>query len=84
MSVKDKSLPPLNYPQKCQWYAQFYHDVAIVKVASVAAMTNPMTMTEPSKKTAISELQDSNKPRDNKHSAQAEKAQIRKIRQKAA
>lgn len=58
-----------------------YHDVAIVKVASVADMTNPITITERGKKAAISELQENNKPRDNhksqdnKHSAQAEKAQ---------
>ena len=79
VSVKDK-------PAATQLSAEMsvahpvYHDVAIVKVTSVAAKTNPMTMTKPSKKAAISELQDSNKPRDNhksqdnKHSAQAEKA----------
>ena len=61
-----------------------YHDVAIVKVASAADITNPITMTEPSKKAAISELQENNKPRDNhksqdnKHSAQAEKARAMK------
>lgn len=61
-----------------------YHDVAIVKVASVADMTNPITITERGKKAAVSELQDSNKPRDNhksqdnKHSVQAEKARAMK------
>lgn len=61
-----------------------YHDVAIVKVASAADITNPIIMTEPSKKAAISELQENNKPRDNhksqdnKHSAQAEKARAMK------
>lgn len=79
VSVKDK--PAATQPSAKMSVARpVYHDVAIVKVASVAAKTNPMTMTEPSKKAAISELQDSNKPRDdhksqdNKHSAQAEKA----------
>ena len=73
VSVEDK--PAATQPSAKMSVARpVYHDVAIVKVASVAAMTNPMTMTEPSKKAAISELQDSNKPRDNKHSAQAEKA----------
>ena len=79
VSVKDK--PAATQPSAEMSVARpVYHDVAIVKVASVAAKTNPMTMTEPSKKAAISELQDSNKPRDNhksqdnKHSAQAEKA----------
>ena len=79
VSVKDK-------PAATQLSAEMsvahpvYHDVAIVKVTSVAAKTNPMTMTKPSKKAAISELQENNKPRDNhksqdnKHSAQAEKA----------
>ena len=61
-----------------------YHDVAIVKVASVADMTNPITMTERGKKAAVSELQENNKPQDNhksqdnKHSAQAEKARAMK------
>ena len=79
VSVKDK--PAATQPSAKMSVARpVYHDVAIVKVASVAAKTNPMTMTKPSKKAAISELQDSNKPRDNhksqdnKHSAQAEKA----------
>lgn len=79
VNVKDK--PAVTQPSaKISVAHPVYHDVAIVKVASVAAKTNPMTMTEPSKKAAISELQDSNKPRDNhksqdnKHSAQAEKA----------
>ena len=79
VSVKDK--PAATQPSAKMSVARpVYHDVAIVKVASVADMTNPITMTEPSKKAAISELQDSNKPRDNhksqdnKHSAQAEKA----------
>lgn len=58
-----------------------YHDVAIVKVASVADMTNPITITERGKKAAVSELQENNKPQDNhksqdnKHSVQAKKAQ---------
>jgi hypothetical protein len=73
VSVKDKPAAT-QLSAKMSVVRPVYHDVAIVKVASVAAMTNPMTMTEPSKKAAISELQDSNKPRDNKHSAQAEKA----------
>lgn len=80
VSVKDK-------PAATQTSAEIsvaqpvYHDVAIVKVASVADMTNPITMTERGKKAAISELQENNKPRDNhksqdnKHSVQAEKAQ---------
>lgn len=79
VSVKDK--PAATQPSAKMSVAHpVYHDVAIVKVASVAAKTNPMTMTERGKKAAISELQDSNKPRDNhksqdnKHSAQAEKA----------
>ena len=79
VSVKDK--PAATQPSAEMSVARpVYHDVAIVKVASVAAKTNPITMTEPGKKAAISELQDSNKPRDNhksqdnKHSAQAEKA----------
>ena len=79
VSVKDK--PAATQPSAKMSVARpVYHDVAIVKVASVAAKTNPIAMTEPSKKAAISELQDSNKPRDNhksqdnKHSAQAEKA----------
>lgn len=80
VSVKDK--PAATQPSAKMSVARpVYHDVAIVKVASVAAMTNPIAMTEPSKKAAIFELQDSNKPRDNhksqdnKHSAQAKKAQ---------
>ena len=80
VSVKDK--PAATQPSAKMSVARpVYHDVAIVKVASVADMNNPMTMIEPSKKAAISELQDSNKPRDNhksqdnKHSAQAKKAQ---------
>ena len=73
VSVKDK--PAATQPSAKMSVARpVYHDVAIVKVASVAAKTNPIAMTEPSKKAAISELQDSNKPQDNKHSAQAEKA----------
>ena len=83
VSVKDK--PAATQPSAEMSVAHpVYHDVAIVKVASVADMTNPITMTEPSKKAAISELQDSNKPRDNhksqdnKHSAQAEKARAMK------
>ena len=80
VSVKDKPAATQS-SAKMSVARPVYHDVAIVKVASVAAKTNPMTMTEPSKKAAISELQDSNKPRDNhksqdnKHSAQAKKAQ---------
>lgn len=79
VSVKDK--PAATQPSAEMSVARpVYHDVAIVKVASVAAKTNPMTMTERGKKAAISELQENNKPRDNhksqdnKHSAQAEKA----------
>ena len=79
VSVKDK--PAATQPSAEMSVAHpVYHDVAIVKVASVADMTNPITITERGKKAAISELQDSNKPRDNhksqdnKHSAQAEKA----------
>lgn len=79
VSVKDK--PAATQPSAEISVAQpVYHDVAIVKVASVADMTNPITMTERGKKAAISELQENNKPRDNhksqdnKHSAQAEKA----------
>ncbi len=74
VSVKDK--PTATQPSAEMSVAHsVYHDVAIVKVASVADMNNPITMTERGKKAAISELQDSNKPQDNKHSAQAEKAQ---------
>ncbi|ATR79004.1 hypothetical protein [Moraxella osloensis] len=80
VSVKDK--PAATQPSAKMSVARpVYHDVAIVKVASVAAMTNPITMTKPSKKAAASELQENNKPRDNhksqdnKHSAQAKKAQ---------
>lgn len=79
VSVKDK--PAATQPSAKMSVAHpVYHDVAIVKVASVAAMTNPITMTEHGKKAAVSELQENNKPRDNhksqdnKHSAQAEKA----------
>ncbi|MBD3727447.1 MAG: hypothetical protein IE936_10325, partial [Moraxella osloensis] len=79
VSVKDK--PAATQPSAEMSVARpVYHDVAIVKVASVADMNNPITMTKPSKKAAISELQENNKPRDNhksqdnKHSAQAEKA----------
>lgn len=79
VSVKDK--PAATQPSAKMSVAHpVYHDVAIVKVASVADMTNPITMTERGKKAAISELQGNNKPRDNhksqdnKHSAQAEKA----------
>ena len=79
VSVKDK--PAATQPSAKMSVAHpVYHDVAIVKVASVADMTNPITMTERGKKAAISELQENNKPRDNhksqdnKHSAQAEKA----------
>lgn len=79
VSVKDK--PAVTQPSAKMSVAHpVYHDVAIVKVASVAAKTNPITMTERGKKAAISELQENNKPRDNhksqdnKHSAQAEKA----------
>lgn len=79
VSVKDK--PAATQPSAKMSVAHLvYHDVAIVKVASVADMTNPITMTERGKKAAISELQENNKPRDNhksqdnKHSAQAEKA----------
>lgn len=83
VSVKDK--PSATQPSAKMSVARpVYHDVAIVKVASVADMNNPITMTEPSKKAAISELQENNKPRDNhksqdnKHSVQAEKARAMK------
>ncbi|QRO13458.1 hypothetical protein I6J32_00760 [Moraxella osloensis] len=73
VSVKDK--PAATQPSAEMSVARpVYHDVAIVKVASVADITNPITMTERGKKAAISELQENNKPQDNKHSAQAEKA----------
>lgn len=79
VSVKDK--PAATQPSAEMSVAHpVYHDVAIVKVASAADITNPIIMTEPSKKAAISELQENNKPRDNhksqdnKDSAQAEKA----------
>ena len=79
VSVKDK--PAATQPSaKISVAHPVYHDVAIVKIASVAATTNPITMTERGKKAAISELQENNKPRDNhksqdnKHSVQAEKA----------
>lgn len=83
VNVKDK--PAATQPSAKMSVAHpVYHDVAIVKVASVADMTNPITMTERGKKVAISEVQDSNKPQDNhksqdnKHSAQAEKARAMK------
>ena len=79
VTVKDK--PAATQPSaKMSVAHSVYHDVAIVKVASVADMTNPITMTERGKKAAISELQENNKPRDNhksqdnKHSVEAEKA----------
>ena len=79
VSVKDR--PAVTQPSAKMSVAHpVYHDVAIVKVASVADMTNPITMTEHGKKAAISELQENNKPRDNhksqdnKHSVEAEKA----------
>ncbi len=80
VSVKDK--PAVTQPSAKMSVAHpVYHDVAIVKVASVADMTNPITMTERGKKAAVSELQENNKPQDNhksqdnKHSVQAKKAQ---------
>lgn len=80
VSVKDK--PAATQPSAKMSVAHpVYHDVAIVKVASVADMTNPITMTERGKKAVISELQENNKPQDNhksqdnKHSVQAKKAQ---------
>ena len=79
VSIKDKPAAP-QPSAKMSVAHPVYHDVAIVKVASVADITNPITMTERGKKAAISELQENNKPRDNhksqdnKHSAQAEKA----------
>ena len=83
VSVKDK--PAATQPSaKMSEAHPVYHDVAIVKVASVADMTNPITMTERGKKAAVSELQENNKSRenhksqDNKHSAQAEKARAMK------
>lgn len=73
VSVKDK--PAATQPSaKISVAHPVYHDVAIVKVASVADITNPITMTERGKKAAISELQENNKSQDNKHSVQAEKA----------
>ena len=87
VNVKDK--PAATQPSAEMSVAHpVYHDVAIVKVASVADMTNPITMTERGKKAAISELQENNKPRDNhksqdnKHSAQAEKARDTKKSEK--
>ena len=80
VSVKDKPAATQS-SAKMSVARPVYHDVAIVKVASVADITNPITMTERGKKAAISELQENNKPRenhksqDNKHSAQAKKAQ---------
>ena len=80
VSVKDK--PAATQPSaKISVAHPVYHDVAIVKVASVADMTNPITMNERGKKAVISELQENNKPQDNhksqdnKHSVQAKKAQ---------
>ncbi|BFN01501.1 hypothetical protein MOXK23_06150 [Moraxella sp. K23] len=80
VSVKDK--PAATQPSAKMSVAHpVYHDVAIVKVASVADMTNPITMNERGKKAVISELQENNKPQDNhksqdnKHSVQAKKAQ---------
>lgn len=80
VSVKDK--PAATQPSAKMSVAHpVYHDVAIVKVASVADMSNPITITERGKKAVISEVQDSNKPQDNhksqdnKHSVQAKKAQ---------
>lgn len=73
VSVKDK--PAATQPSAKMSVAHpVYHDVAIVKVASVADITNPITMTERGKKAAISELQENNKSQDNNHSVQAEKA----------
>ena len=74
VSVKDKPAAT-QASAKMSVARPVYHDVAIVKVASVAAMNNPITMTEPSKKAAVSALQENDKPQDNKHSAQAKKAQ---------
>jgi len=80
VSVKNKPAASHQPSAKMSVAHPVYHDVAIVKVASVADMNNPITMTERGKKAAISELQENNKPRDNqksqdnKHSAQAEKA----------
>jgi|GEM_PF-638934 len=77
--VKDKPAAPQPSAEMSVAHP-VYHDVAIVKVASVADITNPITMTERGKKAAISEVQENNKPRDNhksqdnKHSVQAEKA----------
>jgi len=83
VSVKDK--PAATQPSAEMSVAHpVYHDVAIVKVASVADITNPITMTERGKKAGISELQENNEPRDNhksqdnKHSVQAEKARAMK------
>lgn len=83
VSVKDK--PAATQPSAEMSVAHpVYHDVAIVKVASAADITNPIIMTEHGKKAAISELQENNKPRDNhksqdnKDSAQAEKARAMK------
>lgn len=74
VSVKDK--PAATQPSAEMSVAHpVYHDVAIVKVASVAATTNPITITEHGKKAAVSALQENDKPQDNKHSAQAKKAQ---------
>ena len=83
VSLKDKPAASHQPSAKMSVAHPVYHDVAIVKVASVAD-TNPITMTEHGKKAAISELQHSNKPRDNhksqdnKHSVQAEKARAMK------
>jgi hypothetical protein len=79
VSAKDKPAAPQPSAEMSVAHP-VYHDVAIVKVASAADITNPIIMTEPSKKAAISELQENNKPRDNhksqdnKDSAQAKKA----------
>ena len=89
VSVKDK--PAASQPSAKMSVANpVYHDVAIVKVASVAAKTNPITMTERGKKAAIFEVQEDNRPRDNhksqdnKLSAQAEKARDTKKSDKKA
>ena len=80
VSVKDKPAAT-QLSAKMSVAHPVYHDVAIVKVASVADMTNPITMNERGKKAVISELQENNKPQDNhksednKHSVQAKKAQ---------
>ena len=81
VSLKDKPAASHQPSAKMSVAHPVYHDVAIVKVASVADMTNPITMNERGKKAVISELQENNKPQDNhksednKHSVQAKKAQ---------